>query len=99
MTEDERINKAYHILRTGKFVEDSSCPHDLVTIRQNKKWGYIDWGICIECGYKTNNATDISESHRLRQQRLDYWTRHAGHRTGAKVERGNPTMLGRDYED
>ena len=93
-------NHAYKIIKGNNPLEKLSadCDHDFGTYQDNKKWGVVTWYVCINCDGVTRSAVDVSEANARRQRRIDYQTEHMGHPTGAKIEYGNPTMLGRDYE-
>lgn len=84
--------------RTPLAKLSDSCEHDFGIYQDNKKWGVVTWHVCVNCSGVTRDAKDVSESYERRQARIDYQTEHAGHPRGAKIEYGNPTMLGRDYE-
>ena len=93
-------NHAYQIIRSNNPLEKLStdCDHEFGIYQDDKKWGVVTWYVCINCDGVTRNAVDVSEANERRQRKINYQTEHMGHPAGAKIEYGNPTMLGRDYE-
>ena len=92
---------AYNAITKGdlpfpKLAED--CQHDIGEYDQVKKWGNVTWYVCVNCGGVTREINDISESGMRRDRKIDYQTEHAGHPAGAKIEYGNSSPLGKDYE-
>ena len=91
---------AYKTIKSNDSLQNlvETCDHDFGIYQDNKKWGVVTWYVCINCDGATRNAVDVSEANARRQRRINYQTEHMGHSTGAKIEYGNSTMLGRDYE-
>ena len=93
-------SNAYRVIKGSNPLKKLSadCEHNFGTYQDNKKWGVVTWYVCVSCDGVTRSVVDVSEATERRQRKINYQSSHMGHPTGAKIEYGSPTMLGRDYE-
>ena len=91
---------AYKIVRgKGELKElNTECQHEFGTYQDDKKWGVVTWYVCVHCDGVTRERMDTSVATERRQRKINYQTEHAGHPRGAKIEHGNSSPLGKDYE-
>ena len=73
--------------------------HEWIEQEEEKKWGIRRWRECTIC-HKTEDAgsLDVTANWQAYQKAVTRTTNQAGHKPGAKIEYGEPTMLGRDYD-
>lgn len=100
-TPEELKSRAIEIYNGPYKPMDEGCDHVTVVVCQRQKWGQSAWEVCLKCGGKRQSyvGTIYSHPHMVRMiEWQKYETARAGHKLGAKIEYGPPTLLGRDYE-
>ena len=76
------------------------CLKPLRFMTRNKPWGVLTlFGCPWGCWDEIVDRLDTHPAMIAFNQRVAYQTAHADHPTGAKIETGNPTPLGRVYEE